>query len=45
MKKIQDKKRIIRKKKEAEKAEKAKSGAVLEQSANLLEEEDADLLF
>jgi hypothetical protein len=45
LKKIQDKKRIARKKKEADKAELAKSGAIEEQAANILEEEDADLLF
>jgi len=45
LKKIQDKKRIARKKAEKAKAELAAAGAYMEQPANLLDEEDKDLLF
>lgn len=45
LKKIQDKKRIARKKAEAIKAENVKAGQVIEQAANILDEEDSDLLF
>ncbi|CAB3359828.1 Hypothetical predicted protein [Cloeon dipterum] len=45
LKKIQDKKRIARKKTEDAKAALQKSGVVLEQPTNLLDEQDKDLLF
>jgi V-type H+-transporting ATPase subunit D len=46
LKKIQDKKRIARKKNEAAKAELAKSGAIIKQASNLLDDaDDSDLLF
>ncbi|XP_065348133.1 V-type proton ATPase subunit D-like [Cloeon dipterum] len=45
LKKIQDKKRIARKKTEDAKAALQKSGVVLEQPANMLDEQDKDLLF
>ncbi|XP_059482570.1 V-type proton ATPase subunit D 1 [Neocloeon triangulifer] len=45
LKKIQDKKRIARKKVEAAKAALLESGVVIEQAGNMLDDEDKDLLF
>ncbi|XP_031626726.1 V-type proton ATPase subunit D 1 isoform X1 [Contarinia nasturtii] len=45
LKKIQDKKRIARKKEEARKAALLEQGIDVRESANILEEEDNDLLF
>lgn len=42
---VQDKKRIARKKEEARKAALREQGIDIHESANMLDEEDGDLLF